>query len=198
MRNATCRTNHRWSFCDDRRVWTAVAIVVTAALLVFTPKVYGQSAAGTDPPVLPSPDLVVTAMPMTASEVPLSDWDQLGDHRSETAEGLDPWEHEERADALWSAAHLHLHSGEEQEAFEEFQAAAEAALDAGEVFRAARANLRAAYLATELNRMDEARRLLDRVRELADSPELTASQREHLAVEVDRPPRIGEPPLDRS
>lgn len=220
MTNATCRTNSRWSFCDNRRVWTAVAIVLTAALLIVTPKVLAQSAAetdrrealpeipeivvtggtmpavevglsgsnnpGADLPSLPSPELVETSLP-NAAEVPLSGWNSLGNDHADAADGLDQWQHEKRADALWSAAHLHLHSGKQKRAFREMKAAATAAHNAGQVFRAAQANLRAAHLAAGLDRIDEARRLLDRVRELKDSPRVTARQRELLNVEVDEP-----------
>lgn len=134
----------------------------------------------------------VTEMPMTAAEVPLSNWNELADRRSEAAGELRPWEHGARADRLWTAAHLRLHEGDTHEALRQLRAAADAALDAGQVYRAARANLRAAYLATELTPMDEARRLLERVRDLKDAPELTRTQRRLLTVEVDRPIGLGQ------
>lgn len=144
---------------------------------------------GKDVDALPSPE-PVAAMPMTAAEVDVSNWDDLGDRRSRHAEELQPWEHGERASALWSAAHLHLYTGEELRALRELESAGEAALNAGRVYLAASAYLRAAYVANDLARVEKARSLLDRAEELRSSPRLSDAQREQLAVEVDRPLRF--------
>lgn len=159
----------------------ALALFTVVGTAMAQPKPASETEAG-----LPH-ETPVTAMPMTAAEVPLSDWDELADRRSEAADQLRPWEHAGRADHLWKAAHLHLHDGEELQAYRKFRDAADAALDAGRVFQSAQAHLRAAYLAAEMARLGEAQRLLDRVRELRDAPELTPSQRRLLTVEVDHP-----------
>ncbi len=169
---------------SSRTLGALTAVALALFTVVGTAMAQPHEASGTEAE-LPN-EAPVEAMPMTAAEVPLSDWDELADRRSEAAEKLRPWEHASRADHLWKAAHLHLHGGEELQAYRKFRGAADAALDAGRVFQSAQANLRAARLAAELARTDEAEQLLDRVRELRDAPELNRSQRRLLTVEVDR------------
>lgn len=186
MTRATHQTDRPRRFSGTLLRGGVSAGLALAAVLLFAPAVYGQGVAEADPPALPA-EAQVEVRPATADAFGPPPWEKFAHRRSENARELKHWKHAKQAEALWNAAHLHLYSGERQEAFEDFSAAAEAALDAGRVYQAARANLRAAYVATDLLRMDAARRMMDRVRELRDSPRLTAAEREQLDVEIDRP-----------
>lgn len=106
-----------------------------------------------------------------------------------TARGLRPWKHADRAEHFWMAAHLFSAAGEDRNAMRNFQEAAEAALDAGEPYRAATAYVRAAYSAVEAHRQDRARVYLRQSREIAELSELTPQERETLELEVEEDER---------
>lgn len=180
MRNATRRTDSRWSFCDNRRVWTAVAIVLAAALLIVTPNVYAQSAAETGrPDALPEiPEIVVTGGTMPAVEGGPSDWGRPGG-------GLPTLPSPDFVEtSLPTAAEVPL--GARNELGNDHSDASDGP-DRRQHEERTHARRSAAHLAAGFDRIDEARRLLDRVRELKDSPRVTARQRELPDVEVDEP-----------
>lgn len=81
---------------------------------------------------------------------------------------------------LWTV--IHPHDRSPAAAYEDLVRTAEAALEAGQMFEAAIAFLRAAYLANEMGWRRRGRKLLGRVSELKESPQLGRGQRDRLAA----------------
>lgn len=192
------KDGHR-RFTDPILQGGVTALIAGVALLTLAPAARGQGAVDAGPVALPAHSQVdarpVAAIglglydpaqeALTASQVAHSRWDVLADRRVETAEGLKPWENQARSDFLWNAANLHFYSGDRQAAYRNYTAAADAALDSGNVYQAARANLRAAYVAFQLGDEADVRDLLNRVRELKDYPRLTPAEQRTLKITAD-------------
>lgn len=158
-----------------------------AALLLFAPALQGQGAPEGDTPPIPNQTRVDLGPPYLTG-APLSSWWHRIDDREATTVGSPAVRDDAKeADALWDAAVRHLYSGERTAAYADFRRAAEAARKDGNVYLAARANLRAAYVANALDNPADALQAMERVRELRDSPRLTEDQRERLIVEVEHP-----------
>lgn len=158
-----------------------------AALLLFAPAVRGQATAEGDTSPIPN-QTRVDLVPPYLTGAPLSSWWHRIDAREATrAESPAVRNDAKEADALWDEAVRHLYSGERTAAYADFRRAAEAARKDGNVYLAARANLRAAYVANALDNPADALQAMERVRELRDSPRLTEDQRKRLMVEVEHP-----------
>lgn len=98
-------------------------------------------------------------------------------------------------DWLWGVIHPHDHAP--AAAYEDLVRTAGAALDTGQVYEAAIAFLRAAYLATEIGWKQRGRKLLGRVSELGESSRLGTAQRDRLAALM-RCPLFGREPSSGS
>lgn len=98
-------------------------------------------------------------------------------HDQASRAGPNPGDH---AGRLWEMIRPRDHAP--AVAYEDLVRTAEAALEAGQVYEAAVAYLRGAYLATEVGWKQRARKLLGRVTELAQSPRLGKAQRGRLAA----------------
>lgn len=96
---------------------------------------------------------------------------------------------------LWGVIHPHDHAP--AAAYEDLIRTAGAALDTGQVYAAAIAFLRAAYLATEIGWKQRGRKLLGRVSELGESSRLGTAQRDRLAALM-RCPLFGREPVPGS
>lgn len=101
------------------------------------------------------------------------------------------------ADAGWLWGVIHPHDHAPAAAYEDLVRTAGAALDTGQVYEAAIAFLRAAYLATEIGWKQRGRKLLGRVSELGESSRLGTAQRDRLAALM-RCPLFGREPAPES
>lgn len=177
------RYTHYW-----QRIGTGLGTVgaALAAVLLFAPDARAQQTADAEPEPLPFATQLELA-PKYAVGVPLPRWERYRDEgpAAEAAAGpglQDPTE----AEVLWESAVHSLYSGKRMKAYRTFRKAGDVATEADNVFLAARANLRAAYVASRLDHSGDARQAIERVRTLRDSPKLTKSERRRLDVRIDR------------
>lgn len=157
-----------------------------AAVLLFTPDARAQQTAEAGPEPLPFATQL-ELVPQYAAGVPIPGWERFREEGPTAGAGTGPGlQGPTQAEVLWESAVHSLYSGRRMKAYRAFRKAGDAATEAGDVFLAARANLRAAYVASRLDHPADAREAMERVRMLRDSPKLTMSQRRRLDVRIDR------------